>query len=207
MTLAGLMTPRDGRVTLGGRPLHSFSELELRSSVCFFAEDAHLFDTTIRDNLLVAQGDCADDEVLHALGQVGLQPWLAGMPAGLDTVLTGGAQSVSAGQRRRLLLARALISRARIVLLDEPTEHLDAADATALLEAMLDPESGLFDASQTIVVATHHVHDAGSAIDVRALVHSAGRTVDARRDLPRAARSRTPLSIPRASASTSGALS
>lgn len=207
MTLAGLLTPREGLVRLGGRPLRSLHELELRSRVCFFAEDAHLFDTTVRDNLLVARGDGTEDEILDALRKVGLQPWLAGLPSGMDTVLSGGALSVSAGQRRRLLLARALLSRARIVLLDEPTEHLDADDAETLLDALLDPVGGLFDAGQTIVVATHHVHDVGSAIDVRAHVHSTGRTGDVRRDSPRAARSRTPLSIPRASASTSGALS
>ena len=72
-------------------------------------------------------------------------------------MLTAGAQAVSAGQRRRLLLARAVLSPAGIVLLDEPTEHLDAADADRLLHDLLAPRAGLMPVSRTIVVATHHL--------------------------------------------------
>src|SRR5262249_43982901 len=119
MTLAGLLPPLHGQVTLDGTDLTQFDEAELHSAVSFFAEDAHIFATTVRDNLLVARGDCRDDELTAALDAVGLSGWLASLPEGLSTVLTGGAQAVSAGQRRRLLLARAVISPARIVLLDE----------------------------------------------------------------------------------------
>ena len=65
-------------------------------------------------------------------------------------MLTGGAQALSAGQRRRLLLARAVISPARIVLLDEPTEHLDAVDAERILRDLLGPDSGLMPAERTV---------------------------------------------------------
>jgi ATP-binding cassette subfamily C protein CydC len=125
-------------------------------SAGFFAEDAHLFDTTVRDNLLVARGDATDAELTAALTRVGLQPWLDGLPEGLSTVLTGGATAVSAGQRRRLLLARALVSTFPIVLLDEPTEHLDAADGARILAELL-ARDGLFPATRTVVVATHHL--------------------------------------------------
>ncbi|MCV7422771.1 ATP-binding cassette domain-containing protein [Mycobacterium yunnanensis] len=122
----------------------------------FFPEDAHLFDTTVRDNLLVARGDATDDELRDAVAAVGLQDWLAELPDGLATILTGGAAAVSAGQRRRLLLARALICDLPVILLDEPTEHLDAADADRLLRAVLAPD-GLFSPTRTVVVATHHL--------------------------------------------------
>lgn len=122
----------------------------------FFAEDAHLFSTTVRDNLLVARGDATDAEGRDALTRVGLGRWLDELPDGLSTVLVGGAAAVSAGQRRRLLLARALISRAATVLLDEPTEHLDASDADRILTDLLTP-GGLFGADRTVVVATHHL--------------------------------------------------
>ena len=107
---------------------------ETPSEAAFFAEDAHLFSTTVRDNLLVARGDATDDELRDALRRVGLGGWLDSLPDGLATVLVGGAAAVSAGQRRRLLLARALVSPAPTVLLDEPTEHLDAADGRRILD-------------------------------------------------------------------------
>jgi ATP-binding cassette subfamily C protein CydC len=157
MTLAGLMPPLHGRVMLNGIDLNRFAESELPRAVSFFAEDAHLFATTVRDNLLVARGDCVDDELAAVLDAVGLGEWLASLPQGLSTVLTGGAQAVSAGQRRRLLLARVVISPARIVLLDEPSEHLDAADAERILADLLAPASGLMNAERTVVVATHHM--------------------------------------------------
>lgn len=157
MTLAGLLPPLDGRVTLDGTVVNEFGEADLRSAIAFFAEDAHIFATTVRDNLLVARGDCTDEEMTAALGAVGLGAWLAGLPDGLATVLTGGAQAVSAGQRRRLLLARAVLSPTRIVLLDEPTEHLDVTDAEQVLRDLLAPDSRLMSAERTVVVATHHL--------------------------------------------------
>ena len=141
-----------GKTTL----LMSMAENPLEAG--FFAEDAHLFDTTVRDNLLVARGDATDDELRNALVRVGLGDWLDGLPGGLSTVLVGGAAAVSAGQRRRLLLARALVSPVPTVLLDEPTEHLDTADGQKILTELLTP-GGLFPAERTVVVATHHLSD------------------------------------------------
>jgi ATP-binding cassette subfamily C protein CydC len=157
MTLAGLLPPLDGHVLLGGADLSQFDDAELHSTLSFFAEDAHIFATTVRDNLLVARGDCLDRELTAALAAVGLSEWLASLPDGLSTVLTGGAQAVSAGQRRRLLLARAILSPARIVLLDEPTEHLDAMDAEQTLRDLLASDSGLMRSDRTVLVATHHL--------------------------------------------------
>lgn len=157
MTLAGLLPPLDGWVTLDGTDLAQFPEEDLRGAVCFFAEDAHVFATTVRDNLLVARGDCRDAELVATLDAVGLGPWLSGLPAGLSTVLIGGAQALSGGQRRRLLLARAMLSPARVVLLDEPTEHLDAVDAEPILRGLLERDAGLIAADRTVVVATHHL--------------------------------------------------
>ena len=129
------------------------------AKAAFFAEDAHLFATTVRDNLLVARGDATDEELRNALRRVGLGDWLDALPNGLSTVLVGGAAAVSAGQRRRLLLARAL--------------DLDGADRAArrtdraprrrrrrpkLLTELLTP-GALFPAERTVVVATHHLPD------------------------------------------------
>jgi ATP-binding cassette subfamily C protein CydC len=166
MTLAGLLPPLDGQVLLNGIAIDHFREENLRSAIGFFAEDAHVFATTVRDNLLVARGDCRDDELIATLGAVGLGDWLAGLPDGLSTVLIGGAQALSAGQRRRLLLARAVIAPARIVLLDEPTEHLDVVDAAPVLFDLLGGNPALISKDRTVVVATHHLPD---GIDCREL--------------------------------------
>ena len=167
MTLAGLLPPCGGSVTLDGRPLASMDEQEIVGRIGFFAEDAHLFATTVRDNLLVARGDCTDQELIDALDRVGLRQWLDALPDGLATVLCGGAQAVSAGQRRRMLLARALIAPAGIVLLDEPTEHLDADDAALILEALLDPGGSLFGPERTVIVATHQDAAQHAGIQIR----------------------------------------
>ena len=159
MTLAGLLPPLSGGLRIDGVPAGQLGESELRSRVCYFAEDAHLFATTVRDNLLVARGDCADEELLDALRLVGLGEWVASLPDGLATVLHGGSEAVSAGQRRRLLLARALVCPAPILLLDEPTEHLSAADRSAFLRALLEQPSPLFGSDRTVIVATHEAVD------------------------------------------------
>ncbi|VEG42057.1 Component linked with the assembly of cytochrome' ABC transporter ATP-binding protein CydC [Mycolicibacterium flavescens] len=139
-----------------GKTTLLLSMAESDPTAVFLAEDAHLFATTVRDNMLVARGDASDDEIRAALQRVGLRDWLDALPDGLSTVLIGGAVAVSAGQRRRLLLARALLTTAPTVLLDEPTEHLDAAAAHRILVDLLTP-GALFAADRAVVVATHHL--------------------------------------------------
>lgn len=157
MTLAGLLPPRAGTVSLDGVDLRNLTESQLRSRCVYFAEDAHLFATTVRDNLLVARGDCLDAELVDALRRVGLGEWLERLPEGLGTLLPGGAAAVSAGQRRRLLLARVLLNPAPIVVLDEPTEHLDPEDSDRLLRSMLVGPGTLLAPNRTAIVATHHL--------------------------------------------------
>lgn len=156
MTLAGLLRAVDGQIRLGDHPLTAYAESDVRHAISFFAEDAHIFDTTVRDNLLVVRGDCTDDELHTVLKKVGLGGWLDALPDGLATVLCGGAAALSAGQRRRLLLARALLSHSPVLLLDEPTEHLDIRASDALLRELLSPTGDLLPPDRTVVVATHH---------------------------------------------------
>jgi ATP-binding cassette, subfamily C, bacterial CydC len=145
-----------GKTTLLMSLADQFSQTPGRAA--FFAEDAHIFETTVRDNLLVVRGDATDPELLAAIRRVGLADWLAGLPDGLSTVLEGGHTAMSAGQRRRLLLARVLISDFSVVLLDEPTENLDATDSQRILTEILTP-GDWFAAQRTVVVATHHLPD------------------------------------------------
>lgn len=154
LTLAGLLAPRAGAVECVDT---DEVPVELRSAACYFAEEAHIFSTSVGENLRVARGDVTDAEMRSALADVGLADWLDTLPDGLDTVLTGGAEAISGGQRRRLLLARALLHRAPVVLLDEPTEHLDVADAEALMRRMLATDGGMFGRDRIVVVVTHQL--------------------------------------------------
>ncbi|MGN7211443.1 thiol reductant ABC exporter subunit CydC [Brachybacterium paraconglomeratum] len=147
-TLAGLLAPLRGEV--------STDAASLREAVTMFAEDGHVFATTLRENLRVVRGDLTDEEALAALAAVGLDGWLATLPHGLDTMLGPDGTTVSGGERRRLLLARAVVRRGPVLLLDEPTEHLDTARGDALLAALLTPgDESLVPASSTVVVVTH----------------------------------------------------
>ena len=152
LTLAGLLDARNGAL---GATDSQGNEVELRAATCYFAEEGHVFSTSVAENLRVARGDVTDSEIDDALSAVGLADWIAQLPAGAHTPLVGGVDALSGGQRRRLLLARALIHRAPIVLLDEPTEHLDADVAQSMLTQILDPASGLFGPDRTVVVVTH----------------------------------------------------
>ena len=147
-TLAGLLAPLGGEV--------STDAASLREAVTMFAEDGHVFATTLRENLRVVRGDLTDEEALAALSAVGLDDWLATLPHGLETMLGPDGTTVSGGERRRLLLARAVVRRGPVLLLDEPTEHLDTARGDALLAALLTPgDESLVPASSTVVVVTH----------------------------------------------------
>ncbi|TCN47378.1 ATP-binding cassette subfamily C protein CydC [Rhodococcus sp. SMB37] len=165
MTLAGLLAPAGGSVTLDGVDLAEIDQAALRRRVAFFAEDAHIFDTSILENLRVARGTVDESEARAALASVGLGEWVDALPNGVDTVLASGARDISGGQRRRLLLARAILSPAEILLLDEPAEHLDAEDAAHLQRQLLDSGSGLVDPARTVVVVTHSL-PAGTAADL-----------------------------------------
>ncbi|MFF0493009.1 ATP-binding cassette domain-containing protein [Nocardia sp. NPDC004068] len=144
-----------------------------RPGVTFFAEDAHLFGTTVLENLRVARPDLTA-EAETALRAVGLGDWLDSIPDGVHTDLVGGAAAVSGGQRRRLLLARALISPARVLLLDEPTEHLEDAAGADLLRALLDEHGGLVEPDRTVVVVTHRL-PADHRADTIVTLDAAGR--------------------------------
>lgn len=157
-TLAGLLAPLAGSIRLDGADLQELPEAAVRETMVLFAEDAHVFATTVRENLRVARGDASDEEILAALTATGLADWVAHLPGGLSHLLGPDGTTVSGGERRRLLLARALVRRAPITLLDEPTEHLDPERARALLHALLSTgDDALLDPDGIVVVVTHDV--------------------------------------------------
>ena len=174
-TLAGLLTPAAGSVSLAGTPLVAIEPHALRRLVTMTAEDAHVFTTTLRDNLLVAQGKATDPELTAALERAGLRVWLAGLRAGLATALEPG--TISGGERRRLLLARAFLVGSRVLLLDEPAEHLDATAAAEQMDELVSYAR----TEQVAVLVVTHDPDALTRAD-RVLVVADGYAVSSRPD-------------------------
>lgn len=152
-TLAGLIPPHSGTVTIDGHNVSDVSRATLSQHISFTAEDAHIFDTSILENLRVARPAITANEAEALLHQVGLGSWLNDLPDGIDTELGADATTISGGERRRLLLARALATPANILLLDEPGEHLDPATADTLIRDIF----GSVGANRAVVVVTHRL--------------------------------------------------
>ncbi|WP_336705965.1 thiol reductant ABC exporter subunit CydC [Oerskovia sp. USHLN155] len=177
MTTAGLIPPVAGSVSLDDAPIATFPPDDVAHQVVFVAEDGHVFDTTVLENLRVARGDVTPDEASAALVDVGLDEWLSGLPDGVETTLGPDATTISGGERRRLLVARALLAPAPLLLVDEPAEHLDPATADELLTHLVATSRT---GGRGIVVATHRL-SALAAVDEVLLL---GRPADASPDAP-----------------------
>ena len=148
LTATGALPPAAGDVTFGGTRL---TPADAGVAFALTLEDAHLFGTTVFENLRVARGGVTESEAWDALTRVGLADWVRALPGGLDTELGTGGSSVSGGERRRLLMARALLAVVPLQLLDEPGEHLDTAGIAAFGSAVERMRAqGL-----TVVIVTH----------------------------------------------------
>lgn len=152
-TLAGMLEPKAGSLTLRGVPVWGANRSQVTRLVSLTTEDAHVFATSVYENLRVANAHLTRADAASYLERMGLGEWLAGLPRGLDTQLGAGATSISGGERRRLLLARALACPAPLMLLDEPGEHLDAQTADQILEELLRGTT----ASRGVLVVTHRL--------------------------------------------------
>lgn len=148
LTLAGALPPTSGRVLVNGREV---GVADMGGTIAMTAEDAHIFGTTILENLRVARGEVTEPEAVRTLEAVGLGRWLALQPNGLDTLLGSGGLTVSGGERRRLLLARAMLHRAPAHLIDEPAEHLDEAGADVVRAVIRRMASD----GKAVVIVTH----------------------------------------------------
>ena len=154
-TLAGLLKPVSGSVKIDGVDIFSLPRIRAAASFVITPEDAHIFETTILENLRVANGQLSAKEGEELLKEAGLGQWISSLPDGLETELGSGATTISGGERRRILLARAMAAKAPLLALDEPGEHLDAETADALLRDLLN--AGNKEQKRGVILVTHRL--------------------------------------------------
>ncbi|MGY0060078.1 thiol reductant ABC exporter subunit CydD [Streptomyces sp. LZ34] len=168
--LLRFLDPRAGAYTLAGRDTAAMDPDTVRRLVGLCAQDAHIFDSSLRENLRLARTDASDGELREALAAARLLEWVDGLPDGLDTLVGESGARLSGGQRQRLALARALLADFPVLVLDEPAEHLDLPTADALTADLLSATRG-----RTTVLITHRL--AGLEAVDEVIVLDGGRAV------------------------------
>ena len=153
-TLAALLLrfldPSRGSVRLGTQDLPGLRLDDVRRTVGLVDDDPHVFASSLRENLRLARPEATADDLVAALRSAQLGPWLDGLPDGLDTMVGDGHAQVSGGERARIGLARAVLADPPVLVLDEPTAHLDTATARAVTDDLLAAGDG-----RTVVWITH----------------------------------------------------
>ncbi len=171
--LAGFVSPEAGSIELRApgvpaRRIPTLRRPDWLSQVAYIPQDPHVFSASLRDNVRFYRPDATDAQVRDAVAAVGLDELVAELPDGLDSRVGEGARRLSGGQAQRIALARAIVADRRVLLLDEPTAHLDIETELELKRHMLPTMRG-----RLTVIATHRLHWVGDA-DVVAVLE-AGR--------------------------------
>ncbi|MEU0243387.1 ABC transporter ATP-binding protein [Streptomyces sp. NPDC006235] len=174
-TVAGLL-PRlydvdEGAVRVGGVDVRDLSARSLRETLGMVTQDGHLFHDTVRANLLLARPTATESDLWDALRRARLDDLVRSLPDGLDTVVGERGYRLSGGERQRMTIARLLLARQRVVILDEATAHLDNTSEAAVQEALAEALEG-----RTAVVIAHRLSTIRTADQI--LVVEAGRIVE-----------------------------
>ncbi|MFJ3702529.1 MULTISPECIES: thiol reductant ABC exporter subunit CydD [unclassified Streptomyces] len=168
--LLRFLDAREGTYRLGGTEASALDGDTVRTFVGLCAQDAHVFDSSIRENLRLARPGATDAQLRDALAAARLLDWTLSLPDGLDTLVGEHGARLSGGQRQRLALARALLADFPVLVLDEPAEHLDLETADALTADLLAATEG-----RTTVLITHRLAGLDAVDEV--LVLDGGRVV------------------------------
>jgi len=169
--LVRFLDPSAGRVTLNGVDMTTLAGDEVRRVITLCAQDEHLFDTTVEENVRLACRSATPEALRASLAQARLLEWVDSLPEGAQTPVGEHGARVSGGQRQRIALARALLADSPVLLLDEPAEHLDLATADALTADLLAATAG-----RTTLFVTHRLTGL-EAVDEVVVLH-AGRVVE-----------------------------
>ncbi|MFF2202340.1 ABC transporter ATP-binding protein [Streptomyces sp. NPDC058145] len=160
-----------GAVRIGGADVRDLSAASLRATLGMVTQDGHLFHDTVRANLLLARPKATDEELWDALDRARLAEVVRSLPDGLDTVVGERGYRLSGGERQRMTIARLLLARQRVVILDEATAHLDNTSEAAVQEALTEALEG-----RTAVVIAHRLSTVRAADQI--LVVESGRIVE-----------------------------
>jgi ABC-type multidrug transport system fused ATPase/permease subunit len=156
--LAGISRPRTGSVRVGGVELTELPLEVLRTEVALVTQEHHVFVGSVRDNILLAREESDDATVWAALGAVGSADWVRRLPAGLDTLVGSGKQSLTPAQAQQVALARLIIADPHTLVLDEATSLIDPRTARTLEGSMNALMLG-----RTVVAIAHRLHTAHDA--------------------------------------------
>ncbi|MEW2488108.1 ABC transporter ATP-binding protein [Streptomyces sp. NPDC048411] len=161
----------EGAVRIGGIDVRDLSADTLRDTLGMVTQDGHLFHESVRANLLLARPEATEEDLWDALRRSRLDGLVASLPDGLDTVVGERGYRLSGGERQRLTIARLLLARQRVVILDEATAHLDNTSEAAVQEALVEALEG-----RTAVVIAHRLSTVRAADLI--LVVEDGRIVE-----------------------------
>ncbi|MFN2342413.1 MAG: thiol reductant ABC exporter subunit CydC [Desulfonatronovibrio sp.] len=139
-----------GEIFIGGQKINNIDSQRIRSWIGVVAQDAYLFNASIRENLLIANPFSSDRELYKSLANAELEKFVRSLPHGLDTIVGQAGSKLSGGQIRRLSIARTLLKKSRILILDEPTEGLDPETENALWQTLWEIMN-----QKTVILITH----------------------------------------------------
>ena len=163
--------PQTGGIKLLGDDLRDYDLDELRHHFALVAQDTHLFNESLRNNIAIAKPDASDREIDHAVAEAALTDFIESLPDGLDTIVGERGTQLSGGQRQRVTIARAFLKGAPVLILDEATSHLDAVNEAAVHAAL----ERLMEGRTTIVIA-HRLSTVRNADKIAVL--DAGRVAE-----------------------------